>query len=271
MAYTYTAAKEVNPLTSSQNTSNWNNNLVFNANEDRLENSRYAIRDRFTGAVTWQKALFGDNKTSVSMFYEGRSGRPYSYVFWNDANGDSRTFNDLFYVPTGPGDVIFKDVTVTSNNVSTFYSAAAQEAAFFTWLAANPDLARFAGGVAPANRFRAGWVNSFDVRVSQDLPGFMKGHKSSLSLDVMNVGNLLNKKWGLIEDAGFNSNIAVANFAGICNAASISSGICPVGSEGKYVYRFTGAQDLQIQEVNGDGVNTGVSRWSAQVTFRYQF
>ena len=257
VAYTYTAAKEVNPLTSSQNTSNWNNNLVFNANEDRLDNSRYAIRDRFTGALSWQKALFGDNKTTVSMFYEGRSGRPYSYVFWNDANGDSRTFNDLLYVPTGPGDVIFRNP--------------AEETAFFNWLAANPDLARFAGGVAPANRFRAGWVNSFDVRVNQDFPGFMKGHKSSLSLDVMNIGNLLNKKWGLIEDAGFNSNIAVANFSGICNAASISSGICPVGSEGKYVYRFTGAQDLQIQENNGDGVNTGVSRWSAQLTFRYQF
>ena len=40
-------------------------------------------------------------------------------------------------------------------------------------------------------------------------------------------------------DAGFNSNLAVANFAGICNAASISSGVCPVGSEGKYAYHFT--------------------------------
>ena len=67
------------------------------------------------------------------------------------------------------------------------------------------------------------------------------------------------------------ADLAVANFAGICNAASISSGVCPVGSEGKYAYHFTGAQDFQIQEVNGDGVNTGVSRWSAQVTFRYEF
>ncbi|MCA0196669.1 MAG: TonB-dependent receptor [Proteobacteria bacterium] len=256
-AYTFTTAKEVNPLTSSQNTSNWNNNFVFNANEDRLENSRYAIRDRFTGAVTWQKALFGDNKTTVSMFYEGRSGRPFSYVFWNDANGDSRTFNDLFYVPTGPGDVVFKNP--------------AEETAFFQWLSAHPELARFAGQVAPANAFRAGWVNSFDVRVNQDFPGFMKGHKSSLSLDVMNIGNLLNKKWGLIKDAGFNSNLAVANFSGICNAAAIASGICPAGSAGKYVYRFTGAQDVSIQEVNGDGVNTGVSRWSAQLTLRYSF
>ena len=257
LAYTYTAAKEVSPLTSSQNTSNWNNNPLFNANVPVLNDSRYAIKDRITGAITFKKAFFGDYSTTASLFYEGRSGRPFSYVFWNDANGDSRTFNDLFYVPNGVGDVVFRNP--------------AEEAAFFEWLSDNPELARYAGGVAPANAFRAGWTNSFDLRVSQELPGFMKGHKSSLSLDVMNIGNLLNKKWGLIEDAGFNSNIAVANFSGLCTTAAIGSGVCPAGSEGKYVYRFTGAQDLQVQEVNGDGVNTGVSRWSAQVTFRYEF
>ena len=267
LGYTFTAAKEVNPLTSSQNTSNWNNNLLFNANVDSLDNSRYAIRDRFTGALTFQKAFFGNNKTTASLFYEGRSGRPFSYVFWNDANGDSRTFNDLFYVPKGPGDVVFTDLVVSG--VTT--TGAAQEAAFFAWLAQNPELARFAGSYAPANRFRSGWTNSFDVRINQDFPGFMEGHKTSLTLDIMNVGNLLNKRWGLIEDAGFNSNLAVANFAGLCNAAAITSGVCPAGSEGKYAYHFTGAQNHQVQEVNGDGVNTGVSRWSAQLTFRYQF
>ena len=271
LAYTYTTAKEVGTLTSSQNTSNWNNQLGLNQNDGSLQDSRYAIKDRVTGALTFQKAFFGDYKTTASLVYEGRSGRPFSYVFYNDANGDSRSFNDLMYIPTGPGDVIFRDVTVTSGGVSTYHSAASQEAAFFEWLNSHPELAGYAGSYAPANRFRSGWTNTFDLRVSQELPGFWKDHKSSVTLDIMNVGNLLNKKWGLIEDAGFNANLGVANFAGLCNSASITSGICPVGSEGKYVYRFTGAQDHQIQEVNGDGVNTGVSRWSAQVTFRYEF
>ena len=267
LGYTYTSAKEVSPLTSSQNTSNWNNNPLFNANQEVLSDSRYAIKDRFTGALTFQKAFFKDYKTTASLFYEGRSGRPFSYVFWNDANGDSRTFNDLFYVPTGPGDVAFIDLNING----TITTGAQQEAAFFAWLAQHPELAPYAGTYAPANAFRAGWTNSFDLRVSQELPGFWKDHKSSITLDIMNVGNLLNKKWGQIEDAGFNSNLAVANFAGICNAAAITSGVCPAGSEGRYAYQFTGAQDLQIQETNGDGVNTGVSRWAAQLTLRYEF
>lgn len=267
LAYTYTTAKEVGTLTSSQNTSNWNNQLGLNQNSGALQDSRYAIKDRITGMLTYRKAFFGDYKTTASLVYEGRSGRPFSYVFWNDANGDSRSFNDLLYVPTGPGDVVFRDVTVDGR----YYSAADQEAAFFEWLAAHPELAAYRGTYAPANGFRSGWTNSFDVRISQELPGFMEGHKSSITLDIMNVGNLLNKKWGQIKDAGFNANLGVANFAGICTADAVGSGACPAGSEGKYVYRFTGAQDHQIQEVNGDGVNTGVSRWSAQLTFRYEF
>jgi outer membrane receptor for ferrienterochelin and colicin len=265
LAYTYTAAKEVSPLTSSQNTSNWNNNPMFQANDDALVNSRYAIKDRISGALTFEKAFFGDYKTTASLFYEGRSGRPFSYVFWNDANGDSRSFNDLMYIPTGPGDVVF--TPITTGGVTT--SAAKQEADFFAWLNQHPELLKYAGGYAPANAFRAKWLNSFDLRVSQEFPGFMKGHKSSLTLDVMNIGNLLNKKWGVIEDAGFNANLGVANFAGICGATATAQ--CPAGSEGKYVYHFTGAQNFQVQDVNGDGVNTGVSRWSAQLTFRYEF
>lgn len=201
LAYTFTEAKEVGTLTSSQNTSNWNNQLGLNPNDGSLQDSRYAIRDRINGMLTFQKAFFGDHKTTASLVYEGRSGRPFSYVFYNDANGDSRAFNDLLYVPTGRGDVVFRDVTVTSGGVSTFYSAAQQEAAFFEWLAQHPELARYGGTFAPANGFRSGWTNTFDLRVSQELPGFWKGHKSSVTLDVMNVGNLLNKKWGLIEDS----------------------------------------------------------------------
>ncbi len=247
LGYTYTQAKEVSPLTSSQNTSNWNNTLVFNANEDVAYNSRYAMKDRVTGTVEWKHNFFGDNATRIGMFYEGRSGRPYSYIFYNDVNGDGASTNDLFYVPSGYGDVLWT-------------GGAAMEKSFFEWLDKNPDLAGYKGQVVPANSHRAKWVNSFDVRISQELPGFMKGHKTELSLDIMNIGNLLNKKWGLIDDYGFYSTRRVANYAGIDPAT------------GKYVYNFTGSTDNpSIQENNNDKGNTGVSRWSMMLSLKYKF
>src|SRR5690606_6298032 len=96
--YTHTQAKEVSSGTSSQNTSNWNYTPTADANAEIAYDSRYAFKHRFTGQVTKQWKFFGDNKTELSLVYEGRSGRPYSLVFFNDANGDSRSANDLFYV-----------------------------------------------------------------------------------------------------------------------------------------------------------------------------
>ncbi len=245
--YTRTNAWEVSPLTSSQNTSNWNNTLVFNANEENAARSRYALKDRVTGTVEWKKAFWADYNTRVGLFYEGRSGRPYSYIFYNDVNGDGAATNDLFYVPAAPGDV-------------KWTGGAAMEQAFFAWLDANPELGKYRGQVAPANQFDAKWVNSFDLRIAQELPGFWRGHKSEIALDVMNIGNLINKDWGLIDDYGFFSTRRVANYAGIDPAT------------GKYVYNFSGSTDNSaIQENNNDKGNTGVSRWSAMLSFKYKF
>mgnify|MGYP002735302104 FL=1 len=247
VAYTYTQAKEVSPLTSSQNTSNWNNTLIFNTNEEVAYNSRYAIKDRITATLQWQHNFFGDYATRAGLFYEGRSGRPFSYIFYNDVNGDSANTNDLFYVPAGPGDVLWT-------------GGAEMEQEFFDWLADNPELASYQGGVTPANGFRSGWTNTFDVRFSQELPGFFKGHKTEIALDIMNIGNLINKDWGLIEDYGFYSTRRVANYAGIDPET------------GKYVYHFSGSTDNpQIQENNNDKGNTAVSRWSMMLSLKYKF
>ncbi|SBV35421.1 Oar protein [uncultured Stenotrophomonas sp.] len=247
LGYTYTQAEEVSPLTSSQNTSNWNNTLIYNANENVAYDSRYAIKDRVTGTLEWKHAFFGDYTTRVGLFYEGRTGRPYSYIFYNDVNGDGATTNDLFYVPAGYGDVLWT-------------GGADMEKKFFDWLEKTPELAGYMGQVVPANSHRAKWVNSFDVRLSQELPGFFKGHKTEIALDIMNVGNLLNKKWGLIDDYGFYSTRRIANYAGIDPAT------------GKYIYNFTGSTDnASIQENNNDKGNTAVSRWSMMLSLKYKF
>ncbi len=241
VAYTYTYATEVNPLTSSQAASNWNNSVRFDRNANISERSIYAIKDRFIASIGYSEFFFTDLKTSVAMFYEGRSGRPFSYTFVNDANGDRRSGVDLFYVPAGPGDVLFT-------------GGAAMEQAFFDYLASNPDLDRYRGQVTGANAERSPWAHNFDLRFSQELPGFWRG-KSEIWLDVINFGNLINKKWGRIEEVGFPYSFGVARFAGV-DAES-----------GRYVYDFreSDLRDLTLRD------NRGESRWALQVGFRYKF
>jgi outer membrane receptor for ferrienterochelin and colicin len=246
LSYTWTDATEVSPLLSSTATSNWNNRAIYQPNEEVASTSNFEIKDRILGTITWHHNFFGDYKTEVSGVYEGRSGRPYSYVFSNDMNGDSRT-NDLFYVPAGPGDVLF-----TGGGV--------MERAFFDWLSTT-DIMGSMGTVVPRNGSRAGWVNSFDLRISQELPGFFENHKSQIWLDVMNIGNLINDDWGQINDYGFFADKSVLAFAGIDPAT------------GKYIYNFNPSRVEQpvAANTNGDGINVGVSQWSLQVGFRYEF
>ena len=250
-AYTRTVANEVNPLTSSRAISNWNGNISFNPNEDVSTRSNYEIRDRFTGVLSWRKAFFGDNNTSVSVFYEGRSGKPYSWGFSNDANGDGFT-NDLFYVPKGPGDVAFTGGT-------------AMEADFFSFLAANPDLARFAGQVVPRNSATSSFVNTFDLSIKQELPGFFAGNKAEVSFDILNFGNLLNKDWGQVYEVGFPLNRSVAQVVG-------------TNAQGRYIYNFdrtnpvVARQTLRDENLYDNQDQTkGISRWQVQLGLRYKF
>lgn len=237
-AYTYTNTNEVSPLTSSTSSSNLGNVSVFQANEEVSATSAYEIKDRFLATLQWKHAFFGDNDTMVSLVYEGRSGRPYTYTFDNDANGDGRV-NDLLYIPTGPGDVLF--------------GSAAEEAGFWAFVASDEYLNSHRGQVAVRNDTTAPWVNQFDLQISQELPGFWEGHKAELTLDILNVGNLLNDDWGRVEEMSFPAMRGVVEYGGVDPAT------------GKYVYRFNTPDSLSIYD------DKGISRWAAQVSFRYRF
>jgi hypothetical protein len=249
--YSYTEATEVSPLTSSVSNSNWNSVSVFQTNEEVEANSTYLVKDRFLGQINWSRAFFGDYQTRVGVFYEGRSGRPYSWNFDNDLNGDGN-INDLMYIPTafGSGDVVFRDVNGSGSSID-------EERLFWDIVNAN-GLNRFAGGVVERNSSFADWTNTFDVRISQELPGFFKGNKTVIALDILNFGNLLNKDWGRIEEIGFQSQ------GGLSRAFVEGLGLT---EDGRYVYGVNeGAlDDFTVRQ------NRGESQWAAQFTVRYEF
>ena len=258
IAYTRTNAEEVASLASSTAGSGYGGQLGFNVNEDVSSTARYEIKDRFSGSLNWKHKFFSDYETRVGLVYEGRSGRPFSYIFSGDANGDNRTFNDLFYVPAGQGDVLFGSLSSTG----VFTANPTMEAAFFNWLGTKGELGRYAGTYAPENGFRAGWVNTFDLRISQELPGFFDGHKAEFWIDIQNIGNLINDDWGHVIDYGFNSNQAVATMIGIY--------------QGKYVYGYrSGTEFGQATALgmptNADGQTNGISQWSLKVGLKYDF
>lgn len=245
LAYAYTDAEEVSPLTSAVANSNWQAAAVFNANEEVVSRSPYVVRDRFVATLGYRHFLFDGYATDFGLFYEGRAGKPYSWIFRNDLNGDGST-NDLMYIPTAPG----------ANEV-VFRGGAAEEAAFWA-IVRQEGLDRFAGGVVERYSHNSPWTNSFDLRISQQLPGFFKEHRSELVLDILNVGNLINEDWGRIDEIGFQAQGAQArsfvNYLGR-------------DAQGRYIYGLepAGLEDFITRQ------NRGESQWAAQLTFRYRF
>lgn len=250
VAYTYTEAKEVSPLTSSTSNSNWSGRSVFNPNEEVSANSGYLVKDRINAVVNFQKKFFGTYNTRIGMFYEGRAGKPYSWTINNDLNGDGLAGNDLMYIPSAPGsgEVIFRGDTATNH---------ANEDKFWSVVNQNGVLKRSAGKVVDRNSDFAPWTNSFDVRVSQEIPSFFNGHKATFTFDIFNVGNLLNKKWGRINEVGFQSAGAQAR-----------SFVDYVGldANGKYIYQVRDkVEDLDVRQAKGE------SQWAIQATLKYEF
>jgi len=258
-AYTRTTAKEVSPLTSSTAISNWNGRAVFNPNEEVKARSAYELRDRVTAGFNWSQAVFSSQyRTTVGLFFEGRRGKPYSWTFRNDLNGDGISGNDLMYVPSGPGsgEVLFFGADAAAR--------AANEARFWQVVDANPELSRNRGKVLTRNSDSAPWVNSWDMRFSQELAGFSSKHKAVFSVDFLNFANLLNSRWGRIDEVGFNGgNVGgVPNRGGNARSFVNYAGI----SGGKYVYNTQNfVEDFATRQDRLE------SQWTVMVTLRYEF
>lgn len=255
MAYTIGRATEVNSGTSSQASSNFSNNIFLNPNTDVAHISNYNTRERLTGSIVWSHRFFGDYATSVSAFYDGHTGRPYTWAFGNDANGDSY-FQDPAFIPN-PGQVVFE------KNTS---QAVVDE--FYAFISKNKTLRDHLGQTAPLNGATSPWINQVDLSVRQELPGLMQGHKGEIRLDVYNFLNMLNKKWGQEERIGFPFTRTLANYAGVCTTVKDN---CTSADIGEYIYSLPTSGGHYNPEAFSIYDTRAASRWQVLVTLRYTF
>jgi outer membrane receptor for ferrienterochelin and colicin len=254
---TFTHATEINPGTSSQAYSNYNFVARTNPNELIEANSRFDIPLSAKLSLNWDHAFFGDYRTTLSAYYNGHSGQPYSWVFGgNDVNGDAvATSVDLAYIP------------LINDPIVTYKSGTSPEqiAAFQARISNDRYLNSHRGQIAERNAMHQPWINQLDVGFQQELPGFIKGNKFVARLDIYNFLNMLNKDWGEQSGVGFFGSRNLVNVSDVTN--------------GKYVYDLTTTQGsatvstFQDYAVRDSSTNPGrvVSRWQALFTLKYEF
>lgn len=248
ISYTYTKADEVASDSSSQAWSSYQYVSRLNPNENIASTATREVRNQLKLSLGWEHAFFGDYKTTITGFYNGRDGLPYTWIVNGDPNGD-RIFQDPAYIPTR------NDALVSYGNAT-----AAQIEAFHAFIDSDSYLSAHRGTVAGRNAVRTPWVNQFDLSVQQELPGFFDGHKSVVRLDIYNFLNMLNKDWGVTENVGGYDTRYLA-------------GLSSVRADGGYVYNLASnaPQKLVTYDSSSSYPSRVVSRWSAMLTLRYQF
>ncbi len=251
LGFTWSRATDVNPGTSSVANSSFSNRAWIDPNADYESTSNYDVPRRVIAQLTWSKALFGDYQTSVSGFFDGHSGTPYSWTFGNDANGDSY-LNDLAYIPASISDVAWAPGVTPE-----------MQQQFMDYIDSDQYLSDYKGKVFKRNKARAPWLNQLDVSFRQEFPGFFKGNKAEFRLDIFNFTNLLNKDWGVETRADFPLRRNLADVRG-------------VDSQGRYIYDISGSSYNQNGNYTPRGLPVNESfnpsqRWSVMATVRYSF
>lgn len=199
IAYTYGDSKDLNSGTSSVAYSNWQFvNNVNGLNNLPLMRANYSLGSRVVGLLSYRKSYMNDNlATQISLFYNGQSGQPFSYRYNGDLNFDG-TSNDLIYVPRNASEINLVSFTRTVDGQTITVTPEEQWAALDAFISKDRYLKERRGQYAERNGARMPFQHQFDLRILQDF-GVKVGssmNKIQLSLDLLNVGNLINSEWG---------------------------------------------------------------------------
>ncbi len=258
-SYSYLMAKSVMKSTEIASVL-WSENPVQgNPNKPELSYSEFGERQRITLNATYRHYWSENLATSFGLFFEvaegnrfaGAGGNRYSFVYSGDVNGDGNTGNDLMYIPKNQGEVNFDPYQDKNGNTVT---AAQQWTAFDAFINQDDYLRNHRGQIA--ERFGAlnPWFSNIDLRILQDITLPLEGqrHTFQISLDILNVANLLNSDWGV-------RSVASA-------AATAPLQLVRFNNAGAPVFNYKANAPTTF--VDDPGLN---SRWQMQFGLRYIF
>ena len=193
VAYTYGHSKDVTNGIRNSMESNWQLNQALNPNAPGLANSNFDIRNRIVSNVNfrqdWDAAK--NYTANFSFFFSAQSGNPYTYGFLPNAVDGTGQQVSLAYVPKRGETVnFFSDIVGGA-------TAAQQAAVFDAFIDKSSYLSSRRGDFTQRNAAFTPWNNQLDFRFTQDFK-FGGKHKQMITFtyDIINLTNLLNKKWG---------------------------------------------------------------------------
>jgi hypothetical protein len=261
-AYSYGDAEALNEGTSSQNSSQWRDQIhVDSRNNPVVGRSDFAVGHRYVGSLSYS-FNWGQSdiqRTTISLFANGQSGNPFSYVIGGrnarnilHESGSTSRNRTLIYIPRDATEINLVDIP-------DGLTAAQQWEDLNAVIEDDDFLSENRGKYAKKNASWTPFVSIFDLAIRQDLGIRTAGqtHRIQLSLDITNVANLINKDWGTVYSVpGDFNNYALYDFVGY-----EADGTTPQ-------FNYTDGAETGKERFDINGFN---SRWRMLVGIRYLF
>ncbi|WP_281560508.1 TonB-dependent receptor [Thalassomonas sp. RHCl1] len=241
IGYTYQDITEINPGNAFVAFEGYSMPANDDFQAENEYNSEYEVQHRLTVNFSWSDEIFGNNLTTVALSFTAREGRHYSHTMRSSGTfggfADFATWDgynsQLLYVPDGADDPL-----VT-------YADGFDTAAFWDYIDSADCLSR--GEISRRHACTSRWIQRLDMRLMQEI--HISGeHKLEISLDIENLGNLINDDWGRAE-----------SFVQPFNAPVVDVAI----ENGQYVYSNFTEPTPTLAKIP--------SVWKAQLGIRYRF
>ena len=221
--------------------------------------------------------------TSIGAVFEAAPAGATSYVYNGDMNGDGNAANDLIYIPKSASDINLIDAgsyNKTTHAGTTTGTAADPRTAAQIWAQLNNFisqdhyLSKRRGQYAAANSVTYPFYKHLDLNVTQDIYFYTKNgsdrdkHTLRLSVDIVNVGNLLNRNWGLVKQPTSTNFLRVEGFSADGKTPYVSFPYGDATNQVPVVNSFT--NNTNLTNFANNTTFTG-SRWQMQFGIRYLF
>ncbi|WP_256009829.1 TonB-dependent receptor [Desertivirga xinjiangensis] len=190
-SYTYGESKDLSNGVRNSMESNWQLNQSLIPNNPSLSYSNFDVRHRIVSSISYNHEWKKTGKTNINLFFSAQSGSPFTYGIVNASTQGLPQQVSLSYIPL-PEEAInyFKNTPVQT--------AEQQAVAFNEFIDGNEYLSSRRGMYTERNKGRTLWNVQADLRLAHEL-FINKNNSQSLSftVDVMNITNLINKRWGI--------------------------------------------------------------------------
>ena len=201
IAYNYGHAKDMESAATIA-FSSWTGKRTVNGNNlPDLAFSDNDITHRVIGNITYRKEFGKVAALQVSLFGSAQNLGRFSYAYSGDMNGDGISGNDLMYIPkdNSQTEMNFEQYTTTINNVSTVITVQQQKDAFEAFINQDHYLRGHRGQIAKRNGVLMPMLSRFDASAMVELFRNIgkQRHTIQFRMDIFNVGNLINHKWGV--------------------------------------------------------------------------